>query len=159
MVPAENVSGTSHLGAAPSPGGTTAFPLGNMDVLGAYMADGSIDFEERLKQRIGRPARVESVAIRFTVEEAATLRQAAADRTTTVREWARTVLLREAQSRRTDAVFTETVAIRMLLNIVLKHVACGEVLTAEAFSEVLTKVRLTKRKQALEMMDQYKKES
>jgi urate oxidase len=119
------------------------------------MVDGSVNFEERLKQRIGRASRVESVAIRFTEDEVATLRQAAAERTTTVREWARAVLLREAQSRRTDALFTEIVATRMFLNLVLKHVACGEFLTAEAFSDVLTKVRVTKHKQALDMMAQY----
>ena len=43
----------------------------------------------------------------------------------------------------------------MLLNLVLKHIACGEVMTAEIFSDVLTKVRTTKHKQTLELMEQY----
>lgn len=96
------------------------------------MADRTVNFEDRLKQRIGRPSRVESVAIRFTEDELATLEQAAAEKTTTLREWAREVLLREARSARTDALFTEIVAIRMLLNLVLKPISCGEVMTPES---------------------------
>ncbi len=44
-----------------------------------------------------------------------------------------------------------------------RHIACGELMSAEMFTEVLTKVRTTKHKQALDMMEQYaatdKKES
>jgi hypothetical protein len=123
--------------------------------MGAYMADRTVNFEDRLKQRIGRPSRVESVAIRFTEDELATLEQAAAEKTTTLREWAREVLLREARSARTDALFTEIVAIRMLLNLVLKPISCGEVMTPESFSAVLTNVRTTKHRAATDVMEQY----
>jgi hypothetical protein len=43
----------------------------------------------------------------------------------------------------------------MLLNLVLKPIACGEQLTAQAFSDVLTNVRTTKHKAATDVMDQY----
>ena len=119
------------------------------------MEAGEVDFEDRLKQRIGRPSRVESVAIRFTEDELATLERVAQEKATTLREWAREVLLREARNSRSDALFTEIVATRMLLNLVLKPLACGQVMTAEDFSNVLANVRTTKRKAAGDVMEQY----
>jgi urate oxidase len=119
------------------------------------MAAGEVDFEDRLKQRIGRPSRVESVAIRFTEDELETLETVAKEKGTTLREWSREVLLREARSSRTDALFTEIVATRMLLNLVLKPLACGQVMTTEEFSGVLANVRTTKHKAATDVMAQY----
>ena len=119
------------------------------------MTAGGLDFEDRLKQRIGRPSRVESVAIRFTEDELAALEKAAQERATTLREWAREVLLREARNSRGDALFTEIVATRMLLNLVLKPLACGQVMTPEEFSGVLANVRTTKHKAATDVMEQY----
>ena len=119
------------------------------------MAAGEVDCEDRLKQRIGRPSRVESVAIRFTEEELAALERAAQEKATTLREWAREVLLREARNSRGDALFTEIVATRMLLNLVLKPLACGQVMTPEDFSGVLANVRTTKHKAATDVMEQY----
>ena len=119
------------------------------------MAAGEVDFEDRLKQRIGRPSRVESVAIRFTEDELAALEKSAQEKATTLREWAREVLLREARNSRGDALFTEIVATRMLLNLVLKPLACGKVITAEEFSGVLANVRTTKHKAATDVMEQY----
>lgn len=119
------------------------------------MATGEVDFEDRLKQRIGRPSRIESVAIRFTEDELETLEQASRDKATTLREWAREVLLREARSSRSDALFTEIVATRMLLNLVLKPLACGQVMTPEEYSGVLANVRATKHKAATDVMEQY----
>ena len=119
------------------------------------MAAGEVDFEDRLKQRIGRPSRVESVAIRFTEDELQTLETVAKEKGTTLREWSREVLLREARSSRTGALFTEIVATRMLLNLVLKPLACGQVMTTEEFSGVLANVRTTKHKAATDVMAQY----
>ena len=93
-----------------------------------------MSLEDGLKQRIGRPSRVESVAIRFTEDELAALEKVSQDKSTTLREWAREVLLREARNSRSDALFTEIVATRMLLNLVLKPLACGQVMTADDFS-------------------------
>jgi urate oxidase len=119
------------------------------------MAAGEVDCEDRLKQRIGRPSRVESVAIRFTEDELQTLETVAKEKGTTLREWSREVLLREARSSRTDALFTEIIATRMLLNLVLKPLACGQVMTTEEFSGVLANVRTTKHKAATDVMAQY----
>lgn len=119
------------------------------------MAADEVDFADRLKQRIGRPSRVESVAIRFTEDELAALEKSAQEKATTLREWAREVLLREARSSRSDPLFTEIVATRMLLNLVLKPLACGQPMTAEEFSGVLANVRTTKHKAATDVMEQY----
>ena len=119
------------------------------------MAEEMLNFDDRLRQRIGRPSRVESVAIRFTKQELAALEKVAHEKKTTLREWARDALLREASDSRTGALFTEVVATRMLLNLVLKSIACGEVMTAEVFSNVLTNVRTTKHQAATDVMEQY----
>ena len=41
------------------------------------------------------------------------------------------------------------------MNLVLKSIACGDVMTPEAFSAVLTNVRTTKHKAATDVMEQY----
>jgi hypothetical protein len=70
-------------------------------------------------------------------------------------EWTREVLLREARKPDGEPVFTELIAVRMLLNLVLKHIACGERMTEASFSAALTKVRKEKHGNALEVMQQY----
>ena len=115
----------------------------------------TLSFAERTARSKGRLSRNCMANARVTQAEQDELAAVAKAEGKALSEWAREVLLREARSRRTDALFTEIVATRMLLNLVLKSVACGEVMTPETFSAVLTKVRTTKHKQALDMMDQY----
>ena len=74
------------------------------------MAANELNLADRLKQRIGRASRVESVAIRFTEAELATLESTAKEKQTNLREWAREVLLREAKSSGADALMTEIIA-------------------------------------------------
>ncbi|NYF54117.1 plasmid mobilization protein [Tunturiibacter gelidoferens] len=120
-------------------------------------------FGRRAMRRKSGTHRAKTIGARISGDEERELIEAA-DRTgKSVSEWAREVLLREARKTERDPVFTEIVATRMLLNLVLKHIACGEHLTEKMFSDVLTTVRTTKHKQALDMMQQYtstdKKES
>ena len=110
---------------------------------------------ERIERRMGRPARTHSVATRFTSEEERELTTAAEGTGITVREWAREVLLREARRTKEDAVFTELISIRMLLNNVLKVVATGQKITAENYQEIQAGVRAEKKRVALEIMQQY----
>jgi hypothetical protein len=70
-------------------------------------------------------------------------------------EWVRDVLLREARRRERDPIFTEIIATRMLLNYVLKPIACGERMTEANFSAALATVRAEKHSNALELMQQY----
>jgi hypothetical protein len=123
----------------------------------------ALDFGERITRSKGRRRRDCMANARVTQAEQDELAGVAKEQGKALSEWAREVLLREARRSQRDPVFTEIVATRMLLNLVLKHIACGELMSAEMFTEVLTKVRTTKHKQALDMMEQYaatdKKES
>ena len=114
-----------------------------------------LNFEARLDRPKGRRVRGKSAGARFTEEEKRELDTVAASTGQLFAEWAREVLLREARNSRTDALFTEIVATRMLLNLVLKPLACGQVITPEEFSGVLANVRTTKHKAATDVMEQY----
>ena len=114
-----------------------------------------LNFEARLDRPKGRRVRGKSAGARFTEEEKRELDTVAASTGQLFAAWAREVLLREARNSRSDALFTEIVATRMLLNLVLKPLACGQVMTAEEFSGVLTNVRTTKHKAATDVMQQY----
>ena len=114
-----------------------------------------LNLSDRLDKRKGRPIRSRTASARVTDDELAALERAAADEGKLLAEWAREVLLREARTPRTDALFTEIVATRMLLNLLLKPIACGEQLTAQAYNDVLTNVRTTKHKAAMDVMEQY----
>jgi len=113
------------------------------------------DLAARLTPKRGRDPRSESMATRFTKPEMQALSRAAIADGKTVREWAREVLLREAQSSRTGALFTEIVATRMLLNLALKPLVCREAMSSAEFSAMLTEVRTTKHEAALDVMQQY----
>ena len=109
----------------------------------------------RLDRPKGRPVRGKLASLRVTADELKELDAAAALGGKLYGEWAREVLLREARTPRADALFTEIVATRMLLNLVLNPLVCGQVMTAEEFSGVLASVRTTKHKAATDVMEQY----
>jgi hypothetical protein len=111
--------------------------------------------EARLSRSKSRHARYQVAQARVTQDEYEEVLSAAKREGRALGEWVREVLLREARRSPRDPVFAEIVATRMLLNLVLQHVACGELMTAEMFTDMLTKVRTTKHKQALELMEQY----
>ncbi len=119
------------------------------------MSAQEITMEQRLGRGKIRESRSRSFGTKLTLREERELVRAAEAEGKTASEWAREVLLREARSFRADALFTEIVATRMLLNLVLKPLVCGERMSAEQFSAVLTNVRTTKHKSATDVMDQY----
>ena len=92
---------------------------------------------------------------RVTHAEQKELEAAAKGEGKALSEWAREVLLREARRTKEDAVFTELIAMRVLLNNVLRPVALGQKMSSEHFNEVLANVRAEKRKAAQEVMQQY----
>ncbi len=121
------------------------------------------DLSTRFRRSEGRSGRTYAATVKVSRSELAELNRVAKSEQKALSEWAREVLLREVRRAQNDPLFTEIVATRMLLDLVLKHIACGELMSAEMFTDVLTKVRTTKHKQALDMMEQYaatdKKES
>lgn len=118
-------------------------------------SDGAALHFEQLDRPKGRPARNKLASARVTEDELKELDSAAGASGKLFGEWAREVLLREARSSRTDALFTEIVATRMLLNLALKPLVCREALSAAEFSAMLTEVRTTKHEAALDVMQQY----
>ena len=112
-------------------------------------------FEGRLSRSKGRAGRDRVVSSRATADEHQELEAAAKAEGKALSEWSREVLLREARSPRLNALFAEVVATRMLLNLVLKPIACGKKMTEEEFSGVLTNVRTGKRKAASDVLQQY----
>ncbi len=119
------------------------------------MGVNEITMEHRLGRGKIRESRSRSLGTKLTLKEERELVRAAEAEGKSASEWAREVLLREARNARGDALFTEIVATRMLLNLVLKPLACGQVMTAEDFGGVLANVRTTKHKAATDVMEQY----
>ena len=119
------------------------------------MSAEEITMEQRLGRGRIRESRSRSLGTKLTLKEERELVRAAETEGKSASEWAREVLLREARNTRTDALFTEIVATRMLLNLVLKPLACGQVMRPEDFSGVLANVRTGKRKAATDVMEQY----
>jgi hypothetical protein len=115
----------------------------------------TLDLSTRLRRSEGRGGRTFAATAKLSKTELSELEQAAKNKQQAVSEWAREVLLREARSTRTDALFTEIVATRMLLNLVLKPLATGTVMKPEEFTGVLATVRTTKHQAATDVMEQY----
>ena len=115
----------------------------------------ALNFEERTARSKGRLSRNCMANARVTQAEQNELATVAKAQGKALSEWAREVLLREARSPRADALFTEIVATRMLLNLALKPLVCREAMNAAEFSAMLTEVRTTKHEAALDVMQQY----
>ena len=102
---------------------------------------------ERLRRTRGRPGRR---------QEQDELETAAKREGKVLSEWAREVLLEAARGTRTDsAVFTELVALRMLVMMTLRPIALGDKVSPEAYEQILAEVRNGKQDAAREMLSQY----
>ena len=110
---------------------------------------------DRIRRASGRHARRISATAKVTRDEHAELEAAASKCGKALGEWSRETLLAAARGEAITPSFTEIVAIRQLLNSALRHVACGDVMTPEAFQKELQGIRTTKHKAAAEVMQQY----
>lgn len=112
-----------------------------------------------IAKRLGRlksgDNRTKTVGARLSEHEERELIVAADRDGKNVSEWTREVLLREARRSKDDPLFTEVVAIRMLLNNLLGPIAAGQKLTHENFVEIMAVVRSGKHTAAREVMQQY----
>lgn len=112
--------------------------------------------EERLDHRLDRNRRrTQTVGTRVTLTEEKELVAAATKSGCSISEWSREALLSAARLSKSDAVFTELIATRMLLVNLLKPLALGEKVTAAWITEAMTMVRKEKHKAAQEVMQQY----
>ena len=119
------------------------------------MAQDDLGIAERLRRKMGRPARTRSVATRFTEAEEKDLLGAAEKEGMTLREWTREALLREARRPQEDPIFTEIIATKIFLNNALRALLTGQKMTAEQFDSLTDNVRKSKRRSAKEVLKQY----
>ena len=115
----------------------------------------SCNVENNLRRARGRSARNYIASARVTKAEQDELEEAARSEGKALSEWCREVLLAAARGETVTPIFTEIVAIRQLLNSTLRNVACGAVMTPEAFQAELQGIRSSKHKAAAEVMQQY----
>jgi hypothetical protein len=114
-----------------------------------------LDVETRIRRSKGRSGRTISATARVTRGEQNEMEAAAKQKGQSLSEWCREVLLAAAREDTITPTFTEIVAIRQLLNSTLRNVACGVVMTPEAFQTELQVIRSSKHKAAAEVMQQY----
>ncbi len=111
---------------------------------------------DRLRRTRGRAGRRSVVSTKVTKTEQEQLEAVAKGEGKVLSEWAREVLLEQARGgANCAAVFTEVVALRMLLNSILRPVAFGERMTPEAYAQVLAEVRTGKHEAAQDMLSKY----
>lgn len=115
---------------------------------------GCIGFEQRLARK-GRPVRNRVASARVTAAELKLLEEAAHAEGKLLAEWARDELLRAVRFSKDDALFTEVIATRLLLNELLGSIATSKAVTPEEFAATMTRIKLAKRKVAREVMRQY----
>ena len=114
-----------------------------------------VNFDDHLHRSIGRKSRAFVASAKVTRAEQAELETAARMLGLSLSEWARAVLLRAARGASHDPAFTEIIAMRLLLNTILKRIACGELMTAESFNHEIQRIRNDKQKVAKEVMQTY----
>ena len=111
---------------------------------------------DRLTRSRGRTPRDQNANARLTRNELATLQDAARLEGKALGEWTREVLLSHArQGRAESAAFTELIALRMLLNAVLRSLVVGKKMTETEYNTLLTELRKTKHATAQDVLAQY----
>lgn len=121
----------------------------------------TLDAENGLGRGTGREARTQSIATRFTPAEERVLLKRAEASGQNLREWAREVLLREANTVASDSgidiLLTEVVGLQLFLAHVLGPIASGETITMAQYEELLRQVRASKRRAARDAMAEHAK--
>ena len=114
-----------------------------------------IAFNDNLRRARGRTSRNYIASARVTKTEQNELETAARVQGKALSEWCREILLAAARNETITPAFTEIIAIRQLLNAVLRHIACGGVMTPEQFQAEVQGIRASKHKAAADVMQQY----
>jgi hypothetical protein len=93
----------------------------------------------------GRSQRTQSVGTKLTPQEEADVLSAAEDDGKVPSEWVRDLIMRELRtSSAADAMLAEVLGVRLLLVNVLRPLASGQKLSAEAFDKLLDDIGATK---------------
>lgn len=147
-------NGLPQQGCSTAPEGCQLAPLERRDMSEANSHQPP-PLSDRIRRSSGRHARRISATAKVTSDEHAELEAAATKCGKALGEWSRETLLAAARGEALTPSFTEIIAIRQLLNSTLRAVACGDVMTPEAFQKELQGIRSTKHKAAAEVMQQY----
>ncbi len=124
------------------------------ETLGVQPADRPL--ASRIRRSHGRTPRSYNANARLTQQEHAALKNVAAAQGKAFGEWAREVLLGELGRHDGErAVFTELMALRLLMNGVLRELALGRTMTPEQHQALVTEVRKTKHEVATNVLKQY----
>ena len=114
-----------------------------------------LNLPDRIRRSKGRTGRIFSATAKVNRKELEELEAAAIAEAKGFSEWCRETLLAASRGEVVTPTFTEIVAMRSLLMATLRHLACGKVMTPEAFAEELNNIRLNKHLSASQLMQQY----
>jgi hypothetical protein len=121
------------------------------------MTTETVRIEDRFARLRGRETRTRSIATRFTPTEERALLKAAEASGKNLREWAREVLLGGTnlanQPEMPMHIFTELVAIQMLLMNALEPLLRGDRIQTEQIKLLFRQVQTTKAAQAQELLE------
>jgi hypothetical protein len=101
----------------------------------------------------GRSQRTQSVGTKLTLQEESDVLSAAENAGKVPSEWVRELIMRELQTPSTaDALLAEVLGVRLLLVNVLRPLAAGQKLSAEAFDKLLDGIGATKYELATKLL-------
>ena len=112
---------------------------------------GGMTIEDRLSRAEGRKARRHSATAKLTRDEHNRITTAAKAEGKALSEWCRDAMLAAVRADVVTPMFTEVVALRLLLNRALR----GDLKTTEAFDAEVQAIRKEKHKAAEQVMQQY----
>ena len=99
----------------------------------------------RVSRLKGRPQRTQSIGTKLTTQEESDALSAAGASGKVPSEWLRDLITRELRTSSTaDAVLAEILGVRLLLVNVLRPLASGQKMSAEAFDKLLDDIGTTK---------------
>ena len=114
-----------------------------------------LNLEDSIRRSTGRTGRTFSATAKVTRKEMQELQAVAVSEGKGFSEWCRETLLSTARGHVITPEFTEIVAMRALLIATLRNLACGKVMTPEAFADELKAIRQNKHTSAAQLMQQY----
>lgn len=115
-----------------------------------------LEIHDRIRRSHGRLARTAIASAKVTRTERQELESAAKREGKALSEWGREVLLNRARKGPSEsAAFTELIALRMLLNAVLRSIVIGRTMTEGEYNMLLAELRKSKHATAQDVLAQY----
>ena len=114
--------------------------------------------EDRVRRSRGRQARNTVLSTKMSKSEQAEFEKLAAEEGKALSEWTRDVLLERVRRGTAEtAVFTELIALRKVINSVLRRMVSGKGMTEAEFDLELVGIKRDKHRAAAEVMEQYRR--